>query len=517
MTALDTFRRRMAGINDLLVTMSVLNWDARVTMPAGGHATRGEQLATLATVIQERFVDDATLRSIDAAEAELSGDARADVDDLRLLYARREVEQAREAWEVLRRIPAELTSELTVQRTVAQPVWAEARRTDDFASFAPYLRRIAELTRELAQCIGFDEHPYDAMLRQYEPGMTASRLARLFATLRETLTPLLARIERSPAPRFDHLLHGDFPIERQRAFALDIARAFGWDPERGRLDESHHPFEISFTRNDVRMTTRYRRDALSGAVFGVFHETGHALYEQNVDPALTRTVLATDLLGMYAVGGTSFGTHESQSRLWENMVGRSQAFWRVHFGALRDAFPTALAGADADQFYRAVNSVRPSPIRVEADEVTYNAHIMLRTEIEMGLLDGSVDIDTLPERWNATMVRDLGITPEDDAQGVLQDIHWSHGHIGTFPTYTVGNVMAAQFFEAATDEVAGLVQDLAAGRYDSLLGWLRENVYRHGRAFLPDELLRRAAGRPLDPEPYRRYLTTKFEALYPGT
>ncbi len=508
MNNLEAFRHHMARINDLMNAMSVLNWDARVTMPAGGSETRAQQLGTLAEIVREQFDSDATRRLLEAAErdvADLPEDA----------YAVREVRQAREALVTLSRVPPELSAELVRLGSAAQPVWAEAKATQNFAHFAPSLTRMVALTRDLADAIGYEAHPYDAMLKQYEPGMTAATLQTLFAELRAALLPLLDRVRGSPAKAPTHLLQGTFPKEKQRAFALGVAEKFGFDPARGRVDASHHPFEMSLTRNDVRMTTRYNERFLPGAVFGLFHETGHALYEQNVDPALTRTVLTTDLLGMYAVGGTSFGLHESQSRLWENMVGRSRTFWHNHFPELQQTFPEALADIDAETFYRAVNDVKPSLIRVEADEVTYNLHIMLRTELEMALLDGSVSVAELPDAWNARMEAYLGITPPNDSVGVLQDIHWSHGHIGTFPTYTLGNVMAAQFFAAARQQVPGLDESLERADYGPLRTWLTDNLYRHGRAYTPAELLERSTGQALGAGPLLTYLKDKYEALYP--
>ena len=511
--AMTPFRERIAEINDLLCTASVLTWDASVMMPPGGHAERANQLATLSKVVRDKLVCDGMVRDLEAAERTIADDAST---TLEAEYLRREVAQASAAVEILQRIPERLVTDLAYARSVAQPIWSDARRADDFEMFAPALATIVALTRELADCIGYERHPYDAMLRLYEPDMTVDRLQGFFEDLRATLMPLLDRVRVAGAPDRAHMLHQTFPPPLQRAFGLKVAESFGWDASRGRLDASVHPFEVSFGRNDVRMTTRYQPDALAPAVFGIFHETGHALYEQNVDPKLVRTTLTTDLLGMYAVAGTSFGAHESQSRLWENLVGRSRTFWERHFGELQAVFPEQLSGFDAEAMYRAVNDVRPSLIRVEADEVTYNLHIMLRAELEQGMLDDSIAVRELPDAWNSRMETYLGLVPPDAAQGVLQDIHWSHGHIGTFPTYAVGNVMAAQLFGAAQEQVAGLDSALAQGDHAPLLGWLREAVYRHGRAFGIDELLERATGRPLDTRPYDNYMRTKFEDLYPG-
>ena len=507
MTAYDDFQQHIAEINDILNAVSLMTWDARTQMPPRGVETRGLQMATLTRLAQERCTSETTARLLDAAEREVAGGAD---DDYRV----RAVRQTRAQYEVALRIPTELLGELAAVRPLAQQVWAEARAHSDFARFAPYLERTLELTRRLAEAIGYAEHPYDALLLKYEPGMSANRLRALFAELRAGVQPLLrAIVERGDSVRGDFLTR-EYEEQKQRAFVLEIAQEFGYDLERGRLDPTTHPFEISFTRNDVRITTRYRRNYLPAALFGTMHETGHGLYEQGVDPALTRSALTTDLLGLYAVGGTSFGAHESQSRLWENMVGRSRVFWQRHFDRLHEYFPEALGDVGTEEFYRAVNRVRPSLIRVEADEVTYNFHIMLRVEIETGLIDGSVQVRDLPEVWHEKMEEYLGVTPPDDAQGVLQDIHWSNGYFGSFPTYTIGNVMAAQFFAAARRAVPGFDDALARGEYAPLRAWLTEHVYRHGRAFTAEELLVRSTGHGLAAQPYLDYLTGKYRELY---
>lgn len=507
MTAYAELSEYIAEVNDLLNTISILNWDARTQMPVGGTETRGKQLATLSAIAQERLTADRLRSLLDKAEGEVSS--------LPLDSAeRRSVEAVREASELFRRTPPQLTRELANLRSVAGKTWAEAKVTGNFAHFAPDLERMFALNREFAASIGYTEHPYDAMLTLYEPGMTAARLQTLFAGLRQRVVPLLRQIvDSGRTPRTD-FLERHYPPELQKQFALEVAQSFGFDTNRGRLDESLHPFEISFTRNDVRMTTRYNPRFLPTALFGVLHEAGHAIYEQSVAPELTRSALASDLKGMYAVGGVSFGAHESQSRLWENIVGRSRTFWRHWFPRLRGVFPAQLEGVDAEAFYRAVNTVTPSLIRVEADEVTYNLHIMLRVEIEMGLMDGSMAVRDLPEIWNQKMQDYLGVTPPDDAQGVLQDIHWSHSNIGSFPCYTIGNIMASQLYQAAGGQIPGLSDALAGGNYAPLREWLTQHIYRYGRTFSPDELLEKATGRALDAEPYLGYLETKFRELY---
>jgi carboxypeptidase Taq len=509
MTAYEAFQRHLAEINDLCCVINVLQWDTRTQMPPGSAEARGRHVATITRLAQERLVSDDTGRLLDAAQGELAG---TDPDG----YPARALAQTREAYQVARRVPPGLMEDIAELKMVAQQVWVEARAANDYPRFAPYLTKTVELNRRLAEAIRYEGHPYDALLGRYEPGLTAARLADIFAGLKSAILPLLGRAARQSRNVRADFLDLDYPQEQQRAFALEVITSFGYDLRRGRVDSSPHPFEISFTRDDVRITTRYNPRHPARALFGLFHETGHALYEQGVDPALTRSALTTDLLDLYAVGGSSYGTHESQSRLWENLVGRSRPFWQRHFARLQDFFPEQLANVDAEAWYRAVNRVQPGPIRVEADEVSYNLHIMLRVEIEMALLDGKVPVGELPELWNAKMQEYLGVLPPSDADGVLQDIHWSTGYIGSFPTYTVGNIMASQFMAAARLQDPGLDASLAAGDYGPLRAWLTANVYRHGRSFSPGELLQRTTGSPLSIDAYVKYLTTKYGDLFPA-
>jgi len=498
----------VAPINDVLNAINVLTWDARVCMPAGAAASRADQIATLTTIAQGRLLDPALADAVAAARAEL--DASAAPSDAAAVRA---VAAVAEAIAFHQRIPSELTRRLAVAKGRAQHAWIAARADDDFAAFAPHLSDMLAIKREMAACIDAGRPPYDALMHEYEPGMTSSALRALFTRLREVLVPLAAAIAAAPAPSSE-VVRGAFEISRQRAFALSIAERFGYDLARGRDDVAPHPFEISFGAADVRITTRYDEHYLPQSIFAMWHEAGHGLYEQYPDPSLARGPLTSDLIGLYAVAGTSYGTHESQSRLWENLVGRSRVFWEAHYGALVDTFPERLTGVPLDAFYRAINRVTPSPIRVEADEVTYDLHIMVRFELELALLDGSLPIADLPGAWNDAMQATVGLRPSDDRRGVLQDIHWSVGLLGAFPTYTIGNVMASQFYAAARRDDPGIEQEAAAGRYDRLLAWLREHVYRHARTYRADELLRRATGSGLDPEPYLGYLSDKYATLY---
>jgi carboxypeptidase Taq len=497
---------RMGTVNDLLSAGSLLSWDSRTMMPSGAVEVRGKQIATLMMLAKTTLTDDETLRLLDAAEREM----RALPEDA---AERRTISQTREAVAIHRRIPRDLQHARIELRETSRAAWVKAREENRYDLFAPYLERTVELARRLADAIGYKEHPYDALMSLFEPGETVSSLQPLFTRLRAGLIPLLRGVAAAPVPRWE-FLQRDYPEAEQKAFGLKIAERFGYDLTRGRLDATVHPFEISFTREDVRITTRYNRNYLPASLFGMLHETGHALYEQGVDPAYTRTPLATDLPGLYAVGGVSFGAHESQSRLWENQIGRSRQFWALHYEELRATFPTQLADVTEAEFHRAVNRVAPGLIRVEADELTYDFHIMLRTEIESDLIAGKLTVAELPEVWNAAMKRDLDVVVPDDRRGVLQDIHWSGGQIGTFCNYTIGNVMAAQLYDVAMQSDVGMEAALATGDYAPLRHWLGENIHQHGRRFSRDELLVKATGRTLDPEPYIAYLTKKYSDLY---
>jgi carboxypeptidase Taq len=492
-------------VNDLLNSQSILSWDARTMMPHGGHETRGKQLATLSVLTRDLLVSDKTRSQLDAAESEVDAKDAKSVEKAM-------VAQVRQAIDYHLAIPADLTRKRAELGSIGHAVWAKARAESDFAQFIPILEETVALNREMAEAIGYEAHPYDALMYRFEPGETVASLQPLFARLRDGLMPLVKSIAEKDQPRFD-FLERHYPIEKQYQFALLMAEKVGYDLNRGRLDTTLHPFEVSFTRNDVRITTRFNPDYMAASLFGALHEAGHALYEQGVDPAYTRTPFATDMVGLYAVGGVSFGAHESQSRLWENHVGRSREFWKLHFPLAQDFYPEQLGDVTAEEFFRAVNRCKPGFIRVEADELTYDFHVMLRTDIEAALIDGSLKVKDLPEAWNAKIKEYLGLDVPDDAHGVLQDVHWSSGQIGTFCNYTIGNVMAGQLFEAASQD-ATIAAGLAGGNYEPLRAYMVENVHQHGRRYGRDELLVRATGRTLDPEPYIAHLTSKYTELY---
>ncbi|QRM31666.1 carboxypeptidase M32 [Microvirga sp. VF16] len=502
--SLVALQERIAAVNDVLNAASVLTWDSRTMMPAGGAETRGHQIATLTRLARDLLLASETESALEEAERALEGLAEDSAE-------RRMVQQTRHAVDHHKRVPASLIQERAALRTVAQAAWIEARSKSDFSIFSPYLAKTVALSRTYADCIGWSEHPYDAMVSIYEPGETAASLKSLFKELRAGLLPILDTARSRPQPRSDFLFR-DYPEEGQRAFGLSLAEKLGYDLQRGRLDTTVHPFEVSFTRNDVRITTRYNQNYLPASMFGTAHEVGHGLYEQGVDPAYTRTTLATDLVGLYAVGGTSFGAHESQSRLWENHIVRSRTFWHRHFPELQKHFPDQLGDVSAEEFYLAVTRVEPGFIRVEADELTYDFHIMLRSDIECALMDGKLPVAELPEAWNAAIRRDLDLIVPNDAKGVLQDVHWSTGYIGSFPTYTIGNVMGAQVMETLRRQKPSLDAAIEAGQYSALAEELRSRIWRHGRRFMRDELLERETGRRLNPAPYLAYLRGKYAA-----
>ncbi len=491
---LEKLRKKLATVSDLGSAGALLAWDQQTYMPRGGVEARAESMATLSRLAHEHFVDAETGGLLDAA-----GDLDPETEDGAL------VRRARRDYERSTRLPSRLVEEMSRASALAEPAWVEARESSDFSLFAPHLEKMLPLQREAAEALGYEDHPYDALLDGYEPGARKVRLEKMFGELKKGIVPMIRRISERGDDGRAEILRGAFDEAAQEKFGEEVVTAFGYDWDRGRQDRTVHPFCINFGPDDVRITTRFDGGWLSPALFGTMHETGHALYEQGVDPRYSRTPLS---------GGTSMGIHESQSRMWENLVGRSRGFWSHYYLRLQGAFPEPLRDVDAEQFYRAINTVSPSEIRVEADEVTYNLHILLRFELEVALIEGSLGVSELPEAWNAKMEEYLGITPTSHATGVLQDVHWSAGLFGYFPTYTVGNVLSVQFFEEAVKAHPEIPEDIRRGEFSALLQWLRENIHHHGSFYLPDEIVERVTGRPLDTAPYLRYLETKFGELY---
>ena len=491
---LRQLKERLAQISDVSSANGLLMWDRQTYMPKGGVAGRAEQTATLSRIAHEMLVDAETGRLLEA----LDQPDPSSEDGALVRRARREYEKAT-------RLPGELVAEISRTTALAEPAWVEARERSDWSLFAPHLETILPLQREAAEHLGYEDHRYDALLDGYEPGAKKARLEKMFEELKTELVPLIRSISERDGEDREAPLHNAFDEKAQERFGEEVITRFGYDWDRGRQDRTVHPFCIGLTPGDVRITTRFDPGWLSPALFGTMHETGHALYEQGVDPAYARTPLS---------GGTSMGIHESQSRLWENLVGRSRPFWSHFYPGLQKAFPEALGEFELEGFYRAINAVSPSEIRVEADEVTYNLHILLRFELEVALIEGSLSVSDLPSAWNAKMEEYLGITPENEATGALQDVHWSAGLFGYFPTYTIGNVLSVALFDEAISAYPAIPEQIAEGEFSTLLGWLRENVHRHGSRYYPDELIERVTGRPLDAAPYLKYLKNKFGQLY---
>lgn len=506
------FTNRVARLNDVLSTANALQWDARVMMPRGGAQTRGHQIATLKGIAREMILapvmEAAAHATLDAVST-VGPVAGLDAPATELIRRAASAVLAARTWH--KAIPADLLRRQAEKSALAQAAWAEARSTADFALFRPHLEETISLARQQAEATGYDAHPYDAMVHGFEPGETAHSLKSVFERLHAAQKPILDRALGRPKPRTD-FLYRDYPVAQQQAFCHEIAATLGYDFTRGRLDTAVHPFEISFTRNDVRITSRWSPNYLPMALFGTMHETGHALYEQGIDETLTRSAHATDLIGLYAVGGTSFGMHESQSRLFENHVGRSSAFWTRHFGRLRDHFPDQLGDVQAEDFVAAVNRVEPGLIRVEADELTYDFHIMLRVRLEMALMDGSLDVADLPGAWNEAMHADLGLKVPHDGLGCLQDVHWSSGYIGSFATYTIGNLTAAQLMRHYRETRPDVTDALRNADTAPLSAALQRDVWRHGRSRSRTELLADLGCTASDPTDYIAYLSEKFAA-----
>ena len=493
--SIENLKTHLGEIHDISMASSILEWDQETQMPPAGANARAAQLATLAKIAHELFVSSTTEKLLVNLEKD-SFDY--DSDEAALLrLTRREFDRSS-------KLPSEFVAEQSRAKAISLGVWREARKANDFQKFAPHLEQMYTLARRKADYLGFEEHPYDALLDEYEPGLRASVVETTFADLRDQTVPLVQAIAaKGPASDYS-ILTRECDEATQQLFGLEVAQAFGYDLTRGRLERAAHPFVTAFSRDDVRITTRDDRHYFPMALFGTLHETGHALYELGTAPELARTRLAQ---------GTSLGIHESQSRMWENLVGRSRAFWAHWYPRFVQHFPQ-FSDVSPEELYRAVNRVQPSPIRVEADEITYNLHVMLRFELEKALLEGSLKVADLPEAWNAKMQSYLGITPANDANGVMQDIHWSMGLIGYFPTYTLGNILSVQLFEAAQAKLGDLNAMFAQGEYGPLLGWLRENIHRHGKKYKPDELIGRATGSSITAKPYVAYLTKKFGEIY---
>ncbi|MBE7446758.1 MAG: carboxypeptidase M32 [Planctomycetia bacterium] len=495
---LDDLKKRLAEISDIHNAAALLGWDQQTYMPPGGAAARARQLATLSQIAHEKFTDDAIGCLLNALHAHAHS-LPYDSDDASLIrVTKREYDKAR-------RLPPALVSEIAYASAQAFESWRKARNESRFCDFAPYLQRILELKIRYAGYLGYTDRIYDPLLDEFEPGMKTAQVEAIFANVKKEIVPLVHAISSKLHEVDNSFLHQDFHEDKQWDIGVEVARLIGYAFERGRQDRSPHPFTTSFSRDDVRITTRFMPDYFPAAFFATIHETGHALYNQGLRHELERTPLAD---------GASLGAHESQSRLWENLIGRSRSFWKFFMPRVQAVFPEQFRNVNAEKMYRAVNRVQPSLIRVEADEITYNLHIMIRFELENALLEGRLAVSDLPDAWNTRMQEYLGITPPDDAHGVLQDVHWSHGSFGYFPTYSLGNIFASQLFDQIKKDISGLDTYFEKGEFHILLDWLRANLHIHGRKFTLDELANKITGESLQTHSFTAYLKNKYGEIY---
>ena len=495
--AFEELKASLREIGDVEQAEAVLGWDQRTYMPLMGAEARSRQLATLAKIVHEKLVAAETQEQLAKAEAEAEGEQ----DPVRRAYLR----VARRNMDKATKVPLALVVEMAQTFARAESVWEEAKNHDDWGSFAPWLEKIVHLKQQYARAIGFKKRIYDALLDDYEEGMTADDLDGMFEALKGVTVPLVRAIAGRAGRVDERLLQKPGDEGVQERFARKVLGDCGYDWKRGRLDRAAHTFCTNLGRDDVRITTRMEPENAAGALFSCLHEMGHAFYEMNSAAELEGTPLA---------GGVSLGVHESQSRLWENLVGRSRVFWRHYFPQWQQEFAGAFGAVAGEDFYRAINRVRPSLIRTESDEVTYNLHIILRYEMEQELLEGRLQVSDAPGAWNAKMRQYLGMEPKTHREGILQDVHWSGGGMGYFPTYTLGNILSVQFFEAATKAHPEIAGEIEVGRFGTLLGWLGENIHRHGKIYPPRELVRRATGREMTIEPYAGYLKRKYGEIY---
>jgi carboxypeptidase Taq len=487
----------LAEIFDLTYAQAVLGWDQQTYMPDGGAHDRGNQMGTLARLAHLRFTSPELGRLLDELspwEQNLDPDS----DDARL------IKNTRREYEKRTRVPASWVSEFAQVTTTSQVVWEKTREQADFSLFRPLLEKVIEMRKQYSEFFRPYDHIYDPQLDDFEPGLKTAEVTAIFDQLRTGQVDLIRRIQNAPQVE-NSFLTEDFDEEAQWDFGVRVISDIGFDWNRGRQDRSAHPFTTSFGLGDVRITTRVMRNHLPSALFGTIHECGHALYEQGFNPAFERTPLAV---------ANSMAIHESQSRMWENLVGRSRMFWSHYYPLLQKTFPQVFSNLAGEDFYRGVNQVKPSFIRVEADEATYNLHIMLRMELEIAMLEGSLAVADLPEAWNAKMKSYFGLTPPNDSEGVLQDVHWSAGLFGYFPTYALGNLISVQLWEKIRSDIPDLDAQIAAGHFEGLLTWLRGKIHIEGGKYEPQELIQKVAGSKISPLPYLGYLEGKYTDIY---
>lgn len=496
----ERYLEKTRTLVDINAASAVLNWDQETYMPDGAALGRAEQIATLSALVHQMSVSNDYRDLLDALKREAENNG---LDD----WEKAAIRESAKEQEMAMKVPEEHVREIARAQSLAQHAWKQARAESKFSLFADSLAHLVDLKRKEADYFGYAENPYDALIDLFEPQMTVSQLRPVFNRLQEGTTTLLRRISESDRTVDDSILFTDFDQGKQLEFSREIIGKLGFDFTTGRVDLSAHPFCTSFAPSDVRLTTRIFNNDLRSCLFGLIHEAGHGMYEQGIDPRFARTPLAA---------GTSMGIHESQSLFWENMIARSEPFWYWAFPQLQSTFPERLGGLTPTDFFRVINVVKPSFIRIEADELTYNLHIIIRFEIEEALINGRLAIADIPEVWNSKMQEYLGITPHNDAEGCLQDIHWSFGGFGYFPSYTLGKLYAAMFYRQMKKDMPNLEEQIANGEFASILGWLREKIHRWGKSKNSSELVMDICGEPLSEQAFLDYMTAKSERVYAG-
>jgi len=496
--ALEQFNLLDEKITHFSSIIGLADWDQKVMAPKKGRNIFANASGTLRTEVFKLSVSQEMGDLLETLTSAENGEKLDEVTKAR-------VREYKEYYQKSKSIPADLFQEYSILTAQANDAWEEARENNDFSRYLPSLEKIVEFKRKFAEIYGYDEHPYDALLDEFEPGLTVKRLDPLFAKLRESSVNLLERIKKNGKPTQVGVFEQPFDIEKQKEFNRFILPIIGFDIEAGRLDETVHPFAQTVNIGDVRLTTRYLEKNVRSALFGTIHEAGHGIYEQHVNPEYEESVLQS---------GASFGIHESQSRFLENMVGRSKEFWKFFYPKLQEYFPAQLANVSVEEFYRAVNTVEPSFIRVEADELTYNLHIMLRYEIEKALIGGEIEAKDLPEIWNQKMQDYLGIIPNTNTEGVLQDVHWSFGGIGYFPSYSLGNLYAAQILQTIQKDLPDFYNYIENGQFDLIQVWLKEKIHQFGKLYTPNELIIKVTGEELNADYLVEYLEKKYSEVY---
>ena len=494
---IDQLKTLIGEVIDLQQTLGVLGWDQQTYMPPAAAADRADQQSTIARIAHIKLTSD-EMGSLIHDLASYIGQLDPDSDEARM------VKVAKRHYEKQTRVPTEWVAAFTQVTSLAHEAWVKAKVSSDFSIFQPHLEKIVEMRREYAGFFQPYEHVYDPLLDDYEPGMKTKDVKTIFTALRPQQVSLIEAIRSKPQVD-DSFLKLEYPEDKQLAFGKEVITRLGFDWNRGWQDISVHPFTTGLGMDDVRITTRIQPDHLATALFGSVHECGHALYEMGFQAKDRRSILGT---------AASLAIHESQSRMYENLVGRSKSFWKYFYPRLQAFFPAQLGNVSLETFYRGINRVSPSLIRVEADEATYNLHIMLRLELELAMMEGTLRVADLPGAWNEIMKNYLGLTPENDAVGVLQDIHWSAGYFGYFSTYALGNLISAQLWECILKDIPNLPSQIEEGEFTALLSWLREKIHNPGSRYEPQELVQRVTGRKIDPQPYIRYLNQKYADIY---